>query len=321
MIEFPKLGLEFGIDRVAFHIFGLPIYWYAIIISFGFALAVFLATRHSKRYGIEPDDIIDLALAGAILGFICARAYYVIFNWSAYKDDPIKVFNIREGGIALYGALIGALIAGYFVAKRKKILPFKLFDFTIPYFVLAQAIGRWGNFVNQEAFGTNTTLPWGMTGDVIQRELQNMPGLDANIPVHPAFLYESLWNLGVFFFLIWFRKRKKFEGEVFAFYMILYGIGRAFIESLRTDSLKIGNTDIRVSLVLGLLFALCFTVFIILKRKNAALSLAEGGTAATGFEGVLDKVREEEPKAEEADMSLEEEDSLERKDDEVNPGP
>ncbi|MCX7843578.1 MAG: prolipoprotein diacylglyceryl transferase [Clostridia bacterium] len=276
MIEFPALGgLKFNINPVALHFGNFNVYWYGIIIAFGFMLAVVLAMRQSKNYGINSEDIIDLVLFAAPVAIIFARLYYVMFSWDNYKNDLSEIYKIWNGGIAIYGAIIGAVLTAYIFARYKKIEVLKLFDFCVPYLVLAQAIGRWGNFVNQEAFGTNTTLPWGMTGERIRSELEilKMRGMDVDpaLPVHPAFLYESLWNLAAFFILIAFRKKKKLEGEVFFLYMIIYGLGRFWIEGLRTDSLMLGS--LRISQVLAMVFAAAFSIaFFVRRRKIKALA-------------------------------------------------
>lgn len=264
-IEFPGIGINIPINREAFNLFGLPVYWYGIIISFGFFLAVILGMRNAKKAGIKQDDIIDLVLLAAPLSIVGARFYYVILNWEEFKGDWLKIINIRTGGIAIYGALIVATIVAIIFAKVRKINILHFLDYCIPYFVLAQAIGRWGNFVNQEAFGTNTTLPWGMTGDAIKSQLEALGSMvDPSLPVHPTFLYESLWNFAVFFFLIWFSKRKKLNGEVFCLYMITYGAGRAWIEGLRLDSLYLGN--IRMSQFLSAVFIVFFGAMFIIRR-------------------------------------------------------
>lgn len=272
-VQFPNLGgLEITIDNVAFKIFGLPVYWYGIIISLGFIVAVVLAMRDSKNFGIEPDNVIDLVLFAAPLSIIGARLYYVIFNWSEFQGDILAIINIRTGGLAIYGGIITAVLVTYFFSKAKKIDVLKLLDMGSPYLILAQAIGRWGNFINQEAFGVNTNLPWGMTSETIKAQLSIMrdSGMNINpeLPVHPTFLYESLWNLGVFLFLMWFRKHKKLRGEVFLGYVILYGAGRTWIEGLRTDSLMLG--PFRISQVLSVIFTVvCTIVFLVRRRKNS----------------------------------------------------
>jgi phosphatidylglycerol:prolipoprotein diacylglycerol transferase len=186
------------------------------------------------------------ALPAAIVG---ARLYYVIFSWSDYQNNLLSVFDIHQGGLAIYGGVIAALITAFLFARKRKIGVLKLFDFTIPYLALGQSIGRWGNFINQEAHGTLTSLPWRM-------EIFDTMSM-RYISVHPTFLYESLWDFSLFLFLIWFRKRKKLSGEVFILYLAIYGLGRCFIEGLRTDSLYWGS--VRVS---QLLAGICFIVFI-----------------------------------------------------------
>lgn len=275
IVEFPGLwSLKIPVRREAFYIFNIPIYWYGIIIAFAFLLAVLIAVRQSSKYGIDPDNFIDLVLYLTPASIIGARLYYVIFSWESFQDNWLDIFNTRKGGMAIYGGIIAGLITTIIYAKIKKINLWELFDFGIPYLPMAQAIGRWGNFVNQEAYGTNTGLPWGMTSESIKRELSiNAQKLgeigiivDPSKPVHPTFLYESLWNFGVFLILLWYRKHKKISGEVLFLYMILYGIGRAWIEGLRTDSLMIGNG--RVSQLLSIIFAVAFVVIFFIRRKR-----------------------------------------------------
>lgn len=265
--EFPGLGLEFDINRVAFRIFDLPIYWYGILIAIGFILAVLLAIRHCKSYDIEQDTILDAVLYATPVAIIFARLFYVIFNWADFKGSLVDIINTRKGGLAIYGAVIGALLVGYIYSRVKKINFLKLVDFCMVYFPLAQGIGRWGNFINQEAYGGHTNLPWRMNGTNI-----------INGPVHPTFLYEFLWNMGVFLILLSQRKRKKFEGEVLFLYLVLYGLGRAWIELLRTDSLMIGN--LKVNFLLSVLLVLVFGILLIYKRvriANRDLAFEEGG--------------------------------------------
>lgn len=259
-ITFPGLGLSFTIDRIAFKFLGVPVYWYGIIIAFGFLLAIFLAARQCEKYGIKQNDMLDLFLFVIPASIIGARLYYVIFSWSNYKNNLIEVFDIRSGGLAIYGGIIAGLVTAFVIAKKRNIGVLNLFDFTIPYVALAQSIGRWGNFVNQEAHGVQTNLPWRM-------EIFD-PSKMQRVAVHPTFLYESLWNLGLFFFLIWFRKNRKIKGEVFTLYLALYGFARFFIEGLRTDSLYWGS--FRISQVLaGLLFIFCITLFFLRRYRNA----------------------------------------------------
>ncbi len=309
-VEFPGLGgLKIVIDRIAFVIFGLPVYWYGIILAFSFLLAVLLALRKSREFGIEPENILDMVLFAAPAAIIAARLFYVVFSWGDFKNNLLEVFNTRNGGLAIYGAVIGASVVVYFFTKKRKINVLKLFDFCVPYLILAQSIGRWGNFVNQEAFGTNTSLPWGMSGDVIRKELEfNADNLasggivvDPSMPVHPTFLYESLWNLAVFALLIWFRKRKKLEGEVLFLYIIFYGAGRAWIEGLRTDSLMLGI--FRISQVIALLSAVLFLILFFVRRARASkkeiLEQIEADDDKGGaYSGLLEKMRHSEDEKE-----------------------
>ena len=268
LVEFPGLwGMKFTISRVAFDVFGIPIYWYGIIIASGFLLAVLLGMKNSKLAGIEPDSVLDMVLFGAPVAIVFARLFYVVFTWELFKDNPIDIVNTRKGGLAIYGGILGALMVAYFFSKKKKVGFFSLMDFAAPYIIMAQGIGRWGNFVNQEAFGSATSLPWRMNSETVNSELMAFnSGIDLSVfGAHPTFLYESLWNFAVFFFLIWYRKRKKLDGEVFFLYMLLYGAGRFFIEGLRTDSLYLGT--FRISQLLAAVFVITFTILFIYRRK------------------------------------------------------
>lgn len=256
-IAFPGLGLEFNIDPVAFTVFGKQIFWYGIIISLALMINIVWAMRDADRFGIKSDDFVDfvfLAVPAAVIG---ARLYYVIFRWQDYSMNPIEIFQIWKGGLAIYGAVIAGAAAAWAFTKIKKINTLAWFDFCAPFLVLGQAIGRWGNFVNREAYGTLTNLPWRM-------EIHGINGT-ATIAVHPTFLYESLWDLSIFLFLMFFRNRKKIEGEVFFLYLILYGLGRFWIEGLRSDSLMIGN--FKISQVLSIILAITF-IIIFCKRRS-----------------------------------------------------
>jgi phosphatidylglycerol:prolipoprotein diacylglycerol transferase len=301
LVSFPNMNIDINISNVAFRIFNMPIYWYGIIIAFAFLVCVLWAMKDSTKFDLVPDTVIDLMLFAAPAAIICARLYYVIFSWEDYSSNLSEIFNTRNGGLAIYGGIIGAVITAYFVARYKKIPTFKLFDFTIPYVALGQAIGRWGNFFNQEAFGTNTSLPWGMTSPVIKtyltnhaKELLDLNGITVypDLPVHPTFLYESILDFAIFAFLLWIRKKKKFNGEVFCLYFLTYSLGRAFIEGLRTDSLMIGN--LRASQLLSILLVIAFSVFIVYKRikiKNESLEQPYAGQSA--YADILKSMEEE----------------------------
>ena len=256
-IGFPGFNLEFNINPVAFTIFSKDVYWYGVIIGLGIVLAVIVCSYLASKNGLDSDIILDVALYGTPSAIVFARLYYCIFSWEKYKDNPIEIFYIWEGGIAIYGAIIGAILAAYIYCRVKKIAWQKVFDVAIIGVILGQAIGRWGNFVNREAFGTETTLPWRM-------ELHSLGG--SVMMVHPTFLYESLWNLAGFFLLNRLLKHKKKDGEVFFTYFVWYGIGRFFIEALRTDSLYWG--PFRFSQVFALITAILGLIALYMLKKD-----------------------------------------------------
>ncbi|MGN0613821.1 MAG: prolipoprotein diacylglyceryl transferase [Porcipelethomonas sp.] len=268
-VVFPKLGIDFSIDDTAFTIFGLDIKWYGLLITLGMLLAMIYCFSQMKKYGIDPDRAIDVVIGGVLGALVGARVYYVIMSWEDYAGDWSAIFNIRNGGLAIYGGIIGAILVGALIAKFRKVKLLPLLDIASIGFLLGQGIGRWGNFTNQEAFGCNTDSVFGMSSGKIQQwisvhgdsaTLASGQTLDPLQPVHPCFLYESLWCLLGFVLLVIFaRKIRKFDGEIFLIYLAWYGFERFFIEGLRTDSLMIGS--LRVSQALA---ALCFVVSVIL---------------------------------------------------------
>lgn len=265
-VEFPKLGLEFNFEN-SFSIFGFDIAYYGVIISAGLMLALFYCVTRFKMVGVDKDLAIDVIMFGTVGGIIGARIYYVAFEWDKYKDNIAEAFNIRGGGMAIYGGIIGGLLVGFIVARIKKIRFRPFIDVIGIGFLIGQGIGRWGNFMNVEAFGANTDSVFGMTGpDVVNYLSNNRAKLELNgiivdpqMPVHPCFFYESLWCLAGAVILHFYLKHRRFDGEVFILYCAYYGLGRFFIEGLRTDSLMIGT--IRVS---QLLAAVLVTVSILL---------------------------------------------------------
>lgn len=253
-IAFP--GFSFGPFSIpeSFQLFGFTIHWYGVIIMLGILVAYIFCSRLAKEYGLTKDNTLDMILFGLPASIICARIYYVIFEWQSYKDNPIDVFKIWEGGIAIYGAVIGACLSTYIYCRVKKINVFHAFDLGAYGLLLGQMIGRWGNFVNAEAFGAETMLPW------------RMHLLDLGIMVHPTFLYESLWNLGVFIFLVLTRKKRSFAGENFFSYIVLYGLGRCWIEGLRTDSLYLGT--FRISQLVAIACVIFGIAWIVYNKKK-----------------------------------------------------
>ena len=276
-ISFPKLGIHFNIDSVAFEILGKEIYWYGIIIAFGFMLAVCVGYILANKYGMNPDTITDIVIFGAPIAIVCARIYYVIFEWEHYSLNPQDIIKIWNGGIAIYGAVIGAVLVAVIYCRVKKENFGLLSDIGAIGLTIGQSIGRWGNFVNQEAFGGNTNLPWGMTGDKISSYLYSLQAegikVNPNLPVHPTFLYESLWNLTFLVFALLFFKKRKFDGQIFFLYLISYGVGRFIIEGLRTDSLYIGV--FRVSQIVALICIIAGVAFIVhnFRKSNRKLTL------------------------------------------------
>ncbi len=275
-VSFPKLGLEFHINPIAFSIGNVHIAWYGILIAVGILLAMFMAFKNCKRFGVNADKLVDVVLGGLIGGVVGARVYYVIFSWDQYKDNLSSIWHTWEGGMAIYGGIIGAFLVGGIVARVHKMHVLPVLDIAALGFLIGQGLGRWGNFINGEAFGCNTSLPWGMTGDRIVAylsESKNIMALtelgitvDASAPVHPCFLYESLWCILGFVVLFIYSRHRRFDGEIFLMYLGWYSFERMFVEGLRTDSLMIGK--IRVSqLLAGLLFAACLLTWLIIRSK------------------------------------------------------
>lgn len=258
-VQFPGLGLEMTVNRVAVSLGGFNIYWYGIIIATGMVLAMAFAFHYAADFGINSDRLIDVVFIGAVMAIVCARACYVAMAPFEYQSIW-EMIDIRLGGIAIYGAVIGAFVFGGLAARWRKIPILPLFDLVAMGFLIGQGVGRWGNFANQEAFGTNTTLPWGMYSEGTHDYLASVQAtlaasgitVDPTQPVHPTFLYESIWCLAGFLVLWAYMKHRRFHGQLFLMYVIWYGLGRYWIEGLRTDSLLIGNTNLRFSQVVAL---------------------------------------------------------------------
>ena len=247
-ISFPLLG-NWSIDPSAsFTLFGRTFYWYGVIIAVGFILAMLYCARHCRRCGIEPDTLYDFLIWMIPLAIIGARLYYVIFQWSDYRDHPIDALKIWEGGLAIYGGVIAGLLTGIIWCRKKKIPFGAMADVCAPGLLIGQCIGRWGNFINREAFGRETTA--------FSRMGLTLPGRET-VYVHPTFLYESLWNLMILILMLVYRKYKKFDGEICLLYFGGYGLGRFWIEGIRTDTLFIPGTTLAVSQVLSL----CMVIF------------------------------------------------------------
>ena len=268
-VSFPGLGITVNIDQVAFSIFGIEVYWYGILISLGMVLCVVLGMLHSKKNKFSSDLVFDVILVSLPCAIVGARLYYVLSKWEMYSGDLIKIFDTRSGGLAVYGGLLGAFIGTLIMCKIRKIPFSAVVDFCVVYIPLGQAIGRWGNFFNQECFGTTTTLPWGMKSSEVESYLRlYFPDLDSTMAVHPTFFYEFLATITIFFILLYVRKYSKHAFESMAVYMILYGVARFFIEGLRTDSLYIGDTGIRTSQLFSAVLVVSGVIYLVVAYKK-----------------------------------------------------
>lgn len=253
-ITFPNLGISVNPSPVAFTLLGKDVYWYGIIIAAGFILAVLYAMGRCREFGLTDDNILDMLFVAVPTAVICARAYYCIFYWELYADDPISALYIWEGGLAIYGGVIGAVAAVLVFCKVKKLPVGPMLDIGGLGLLIGQLVGRWGNFINREAHGA-------VTDSFLKMGLENSAG--QVVYYHPTFLYESLWNLIGLVLLHFFSKKRKKDGEVFAAYLAWYGLGRAWIEGLRTDSLYLFGTGIRVSQLVAILSFVAGTAWII----------------------------------------------------------
>lgn len=265
VISFPFLGISLNPSNT-YVLFGHTFYWYGVIIACGFILAVLYCSRRCREFGITQDELIDILIFSVPAAIVGARIYYVIFNYSQYKDNFSEVFKIWQGGLAIYGAVIAAVITLLIVCRVKKISPLAMLDVGAFGLLIGQLVGRWGNFMNREAYGYETSIFCRM-------------GLTENgqtIYVHPTFLYESLWNLTGFIILHILSKSKKhprkFDGQYFLYYVAWYGLGRMFIEGLRTDSLYIGDSGIRVSQLLAACSLAAAIIILLVVFKTVRLS-------------------------------------------------
>ncbi|OPX84767.1 MAG: Prolipoprotein diacylglyceryl transferase [Pelotomaculum sp. PtaB.Bin104] len=250
------------ISPIAIQVGPLPIYWYGIIMTAAFILATALAYRLALASDIDPEHILNLLILIIPAAIIGARLYYVFFNWTDYSNNPLEIFAIRHGGLAIHGGLLGGFIAGFYYVRKHKLDFWKMADLLAPCLILGQAIGRWGNFINQEAFGGPVPRQFiSKFPDFIQKQM-----FIGGQYHHPTFLYESLWNLLVFIILIVSLKREKFQGQVFLYYLAFYSAGRFFIEGLRTDSLMLGPVRV-AQLVSLILVAVAFVLYEIKRKK------------------------------------------------------
>ena len=256
-ISFPMLGDFYINPSKYFQIGSLKIHWYGVIIAVGFLLAVIYACKRANEFGLSPDDILDAVIYGLPTAIICGRIYYVVFYWDLYKDNPSEIIKVWHGGIAMYGVLIGAILTCIIFTRKRKISLLAFLDVVSLGFLIGQFIGRWGNFINREAYGYET-------------EIFCRVGLTRNgvtTYVHPTFLYESLWNfVGFIIIHLYSKKHRRYDGQIFACYIAWYGFGRMFIEGMRTDSLYLFNTGIRVSQLLAFVSFLVAGTILLLNR-------------------------------------------------------
>ena len=278
-IWFVNLGLKFSDWIKSFKIGNFDVYFYGCIIAFSVLLALTVASIVAKKTGQDPDTYAELMIWAVVFGIIGARLYYVAFDWDSYKDNLKEIFNLRGGGLAIYGGVIAGSLTAWLYCKKKKLNIRQILDTGFVGVVLAQATGRWSNFVNMECFGGYTENLLAMrlnvakvnssmlTEDLLSR-MVTVDGV-SYIQVHPTFLYESLWNLCLFVVLLLVTRKKRFHGQVFLLYLMGYGVGRFWIEGLRTDQLKIGSTDIAISQVVSVVLCAAALVLYIIGMKKA----------------------------------------------------
>lgn len=278
-INFPHLGIYLDHVGKNISIFGLEIAFYGITIAVAMLAGLWIAMRVAKKTGQDPDDYFNLGMLAIVCALLGARIYYVIFEWENYRNNLLEIFNLRGGGLAIYGGVIGGVLAAWGFSRVKKLNFWQLADTASVGLVLGQIIGRWGNFFNREAFGgytdglfamqlpLNAVYSWDVTPEMLEH-LQTIGGVQY-IQAHPTFLYESLWNVGVLLLLLLYTKHKKFHGEIFLLYLLGYGMGRAWIEGMRTDQLLIPGTALPVSQILAIVLVVISAVMIAVKRKKA----------------------------------------------------
>lgn len=277
-ISFPNLGIYLDHVGKNISIFGFEIAYYGIIIGCAILIGFLIATSEAKRTRQNPEDYLDMGIVGVIAGIVGARAYYVIFSWDMYKDNLLHIFNLREGGLAIYGGVIGAVIAVFVLARIKRLSTFQILDTIAMALLNGQMLGRWGNFFNREAFGEYTDSLFAMrlpldavrSGDVTELMREHIERIDgvSYIQVHPTFLYESVWCCVLLIILALYRKHKKYEGELFLLYIFGYGLGRVWIEGLRTDQLLLPGIGLPVSQLLAGCIVIVAGGALLYLRKN-----------------------------------------------------
>jgi phosphatidylglycerol:prolipoprotein diacylglycerol transferase len=277
-IHFPNLGIHLKEVGKTFEIFGFEVAYYGVVIVLGMLAGLLIMNIEGKRLKQNAEVYWDIGMVGVLFGVVGARIFYVIFAWETYQDDLLSIFNTRKGGLAIYGGIIGAAVAVFVFARIKKLSFLILLDCITPGLLIGQVIGRWGNFFNREVFGgyTNNLLAMQLPVSAVRQDeitqqmwdhIALIDGIEY-IQVHPTFLYEGMWNMGAFLILWFYRKHKKFSGEIFMSYLVLYGVGRFWIEGVRTDQLLIPGTQIPISQVISVVGILVGAAYILKKRLS-----------------------------------------------------
>ena len=299
-ISFPNLGIYLEHVGKSIDVFGFEIAYYGIIIGCAILIGFLIAAHEAKRTRQNPEDYLDMGIIGVIAGIVGARVYFVIFSWDMYKDNLLEIFNTRHGGLAIYGGVIGAVLAVFIMARVKRLSPFQILDTVALAILNGQMLGRWGNFFNREAFGEYTDSLFAMrlpldavrSGDVTERMMEHLEVIDgvSYIQVHPTFLYESLWCAVL---LILYRKHKKYEGELFLLYIFGYALGRVWIEGLRTDQLLLPGIGLPVSqLLAGGIVVFAGIVLLYLRKNHKGIPLLK---SARVYEPMPDKIEGKKP--------------------------
>ena len=302
-ISFPNLGIELDHVGKSVDVFGFEVAYYGIIIGTAILIGFLIATYEAKRTRQNPEDYLDMGIIGVIAGIAGARIYYVIFSWDMYKDNLLDIFNLREGGLAIYGGIIGAVIAVFVLARVKRLSPFRILDTVAMAILNGQMLGRWGNFFNREAFGEYTDSLFAMrlpldavrSGDVTEQmraHMETIGGVEY-IQVHPTFLYESVWCAVLLVILVLYRKHKKYEGELFLLYVFGYALGRVWIEGLRTDQLLLPGIGLPVSqLLAGVIVVAAGAALLYLRKNHKTMPLLKSRKV---YEPMPDKIEGKKP--------------------------
>ena len=297
-ITFPIFGDNFAINISNYlTVFGVKVYWYGVLIALGFILAVAYVLHRCKDFGLTSDNVVDMLIFAVPISIVCARLYYVAFNFSIYKGDLLSIFKIWNGGLAIYGAIIGAVLTVVIFCRIKKISIGAMLDVGAFGLLIGQAVGRWGNFINREAYGTSENI------DTFFLRMGLTDSSGETLYVHPTFLYESLWNVVGFILLHFFSKKfRKYDGQIFALYVVWYGLGRFLIEGLRTDSLYLFGTGIRVSQLVAILSLGIAGMFLLYNRMKREM-LSKQTAELTGSDAVFDSSDEDDFEETEYDES------------------